>query len=83
MLKLTIRFPNSIVVILYFIIGETGCGKSSQLVQYIVDDIYDSEERMVVCSQPRAFAAESLADRVQFEFTGGRRYKSNAFCFAT
>lgn len=51
--------------------------------QYIVDDIYDSEERMVVCSQPRAFAAESLADRVQFEFTGGRRYKSNAFCFAT
>jgi len=45
------------------IVGETGSGKSTQLVQYAID----AEFGPVVCTQPRKVAAISLARRVADE----------------
>ncbi|EPY49737.1 ATP-dependent RNA helicase Ucp1 [Schizosaccharomyces cryophilus OY26] len=52
--------------------GETGSGKSTQVVQFILDHFL-SEGRgnvaNVVCTQPRRISAISLAERVSFERT--------------
>jgi len=52
------------------IIGETGSGKSTQSVQYILDDLIErklGEQCNIVCTQPRRISALSLADRVAEE----------------
>ena len=46
--------------------GETGSGKSTQTVQFVLDHLMASECN-VVCTQPRRVAAISLADRVSAE----------------
>lgn len=52
---------NNQVVVL---IGETGSGKTTQLIQYLADANYDK----IVCTQPRKVAAISVARRVASEW---------------
>lgn len=51
-----------------FLLGSTGCGKSTQIPQYIIDD---AAERKVPCkiivTQPRKIAAITIAQRVAKE----------------
>lgn len=50
--------------------GETGSGKSTQVVQYVLDQAIQelrSSTTNIVCTQPRRVAALSLADRVSSE----------------
>ena len=54
---------NSRVVV---ISGETGCGKSTQLPQFILQYAIESKNEHVdvICTQPRRISAVSLAERV-------------------
>ncbi|XP_030622208.1 ATP-dependent DNA/RNA helicase DHX36 [Chanos chanos] len=57
---------NKVVVIS----GETGCGKTTQLPQFILDDFIESgmgSVCRVVCTQPRRISAISVAERVSAE----------------
>jgi ATP-dependent RNA helicase DHX57 len=50
--------------------GETGSGKSTQSVQFILDHLIDTENGSIaniVCTQPRRISALGLADRVSEE----------------
>ncbi|VAH32455.1 unnamed protein product [Triticum turgidum subsp. durum] len=50
--------------------GETGCGKTTQVPQFILDDMIESElggNCNIVCTQPRRIAAISVAERVSDE----------------
>ncbi|KAI9736185.1 MAG: hypothetical protein M1834_001070 [Cirrosporium novae-zelandiae] len=50
--------------------GETGSGKSTQSVQFILDDLIQRElgaTASIVCTQPRRISALGLADRVSDE----------------
>ncbi|KAJ3255633.1 hypothetical protein HK103_006158 [Boothiomyces macroporosus] len=52
------------------ICGETGCGKSTQLGQFILDDLISSglgATCNIICTQPRRISAMALADRVASE----------------
>ncbi|XP_019193603.1 PREDICTED: ATP-dependent RNA helicase DEAH11, chloroplastic-like [Ipomoea nil] len=59
------------------LIGETGSGKSTQLVQFLADSGI-AGNGAVVCTQPRKLAAISLADRVKEESVGCYKEKSIA-----
>ncbi|XP_020257467.1 ATP-dependent RNA helicase DEAH12, chloroplastic-like [Asparagus officinalis] len=58
-------FFNQVTVV----IGETGSGKSTQLVQFIADAGLASMES-VICTQPRKIAAISVAQRIAEESIG-------------
>ncbi|KAK6190741.1 hypothetical protein SNE40_002538 [Patella caerulea] len=45
--------------------GETGSGKSTQMVQYLYENL--SSNKMIVCTQPRKVACINLASRVAEE----------------
>lgn len=50
--------------------GETGSGKSTQSVQYILDDMIQRQigaSANIICTQPRRISALGLADRVSDE----------------
>ncbi|KAG2237503.1 hypothetical protein INT48_005539 [Thamnidium elegans] len=49
--------------------GETGCGKSTQVPQFLAEDILLGATEMgsVVCTQPRRISAMSIANRVSSE----------------
>ncbi|CAF3878672.1 unnamed protein product [Adineta steineri] len=47
--------------------AETGSGKSSQLIQYLVDAGF-ADHGQIICTQPRRLAARELASRVAKEF---------------
>jgi ATP-dependent RNA helicase DHX57 len=50
--------------------GETGSGKSTQSVQFVLDDLYQRQLGAVaniICTQPRRISALGLADRVADE----------------
>uniref|UniRef100_F6W6K0 RNA helicase n=1 Tax=Ciona intestinalis TaxID=7719 RepID=F6W6K0_CIOIN len=50
--------------------GETGCGKTTQLPQFILDDAISSGRGLsckIVCTQPRRISAISVAERVAKE----------------
>ncbi|KAJ3335196.1 ATP-dependent DNA/RNA helicase dhx36, partial [Kappamyces sp. JEL0680] len=52
------------------ICGETGCGKSTQLGQFILEDLVASgmgSQCNIICTQPRRISAISLAERVAAE----------------
>lgn len=53
------------------ITGETGSGKSTQVVQFIMDDLYSKGDfkTKIICTQPRRLSAISLADRISKERT--------------
>lgn len=53
--------------------GETGSGKSTQSVQFILDDLLQrglGEAANIICTQPRRISALGLADRVAEERCG-------------
>lgn len=63
------------------LIGETGSGKSTQLVQFLSDSGIAANES-IVCTQPRKIAAISLAKRVREESIGC--YSDNSvICYPT
>lgn len=48
--------------------GPTGCGKTTQVPQYILDDAYKNGKRCnIVIAQPRRIAASSNAERIAAE----------------
>ncbi|KAJ1970166.1 hypothetical protein IWQ62_000135 [Dispira parvispora] len=54
--------------------GETGCGKSTQVPQYLIENILqtpDSDRQHVLCTQPRRISAMSIAARVSQELGEG------------
>ncbi|KAI4317301.1 hypothetical protein L6164_025181 [Bauhinia variegata] len=60
------------------LIGETGSGKSTQMVQFLADSGIGAD-KSIICTQPRKIAAKSLAHRVQEESIGC--YKNNSIKF--
>lgn len=51
------------------ITGETGSGKSTQLVQFLLDDLNSKNDfkTQILCTQPRRISAIGLAERVSSE----------------
>ncbi|CAG9773153.1 unnamed protein product [Ceutorhynchus assimilis] len=50
--------------------GETGCGKTTQVAQFILDDFIKKSkgsECKIICTQPRRISAISVAERVACE----------------
>ncbi|KAG8055280.1 hypothetical protein GUJ93_ZPchr0001g32006 [Zizania palustris] len=48
--------------------GETGCGKTTQVPQYILDHMWGKGESCkIVCTQPRRISAISVAERISAE----------------
>ncbi|KAJ0039831.1 hypothetical protein Pint_27628 [Pistacia integerrima] len=66
--RLTAR-PKSLKNEVMVLIGETGSGKSTQLVQFLADSGVGADQS-IVCTQPRKIAAVSLAHRVREESSG-------------
>ena len=57
--------------------GETGCGKTTQVPQFVLDGLIDQGQGgrcNIVCTQPRRISAVGVADRVASE----RRVSRNA-----
>ncbi|KAF9936561.1 hypothetical protein BGZ65_002286 [Modicella reniformis] len=55
--------------------GETGCGKSTQVPQYLVEHMLGEglgDQCDIVCTQPRRISAISIANRVSEELGNGR-----------
>lgn len=50
--------------------GETGCGKTTQVTQFILDDAIQSQNGKkcrIICTQPRRISAITVAERVAME----------------
>lgn len=62
---------NNIVIA----VGETGSGKTTQAVQYLLEEGYCSGGALVGCTQPRRVAAMSVAKRVSEEVAAGVKEK--------
>lgn len=56
------KIEENPVVIIH---GGTGCGKSTQIPQFILDEGREKEKRVnIVVTQPRRIGARSIAERV-------------------
>ncbi|CAN1229356.1 DExH-box ATP-dependent RNA helicase DExH6 [Linum perenne] len=50
------------------IAGETGCGKTTQVPQFLLDHLWSrGEVCKIICTQPRRISAMSVADRISQE----------------
>ncbi|GLB35219.1 putative helicase associated domain (HA2) Add an annotation [Lyophyllum shimeji] len=49
------------------VVGQTGCGKTTQLPQYLYEAGWAAEGSVIACTQPRRVAATSVATRVAAE----------------
>ena len=49
------------------VVGHTGCGKTTQLPQFLHEAGWTADGRVVACTQPRRVAATSVAQRVAEE----------------
>ncbi|KAH0584186.1 putative ATP-dependent RNA helicase DHX35 [Termitomyces sp. J132] len=49
------------------VVGQTGCGKTTQLPQYLYEAGWAAEGSVIACTQPRRVAATSVAARVATE----------------
>ncbi|CAG9537679.1 unnamed protein product [Cercopithifilaria johnstoni] len=66
------KYRNHIIYLLekyriLIIVGETGCGKSTQVPQYLMEVGWASDGRKIGVTQPRRIAAVMLANRVAEE----------------
>nr|CAB3478416.1 unnamed protein product [Digitaria exilis] len=57
--------------VLFFVVlisGETGCGKTTQVPQYILDHMWGKGKSCkIICTQPRRISAISVAERISAE----------------
>lgn len=49
------------------LVGQTGCGKTTQLPQYLYESGWAADGSVVACTQPRRVSATSVASRVATE----------------
>ncbi|KAJ7093068.1 pre-mRNA splicing factor [Mycena epipterygia] len=49
------------------VVGQTGCGKTTQLPQYLMESGWADNGNIIACTQPRRVAATSVAGRVASE----------------
>ncbi|KAJ7746662.1 P-loop containing nucleoside triphosphate hydrolase protein [Mycena metata] len=49
------------------VVGQTGCGKTTQLPQYLLESGWAGNGNIIACTQPRRVAATSVAGRVASE----------------
>ncbi|KDQ59389.1 hypothetical protein JAAARDRAFT_32950 [Jaapia argillacea MUCL 33604] len=49
------------------VVGQTGCGKTTQLPQYLYESGWAADGNVIACTQPRRVAATSVAARVATE----------------
>lgn len=64
---------NSVTIIQ----GETGCGKTTQVPQYILDSHKEANKYCnIIVTQPRRIAAITIAERVKRE----RQWTANQLC---
>ncbi|EPS97365.1 hypothetical protein FOMPIDRAFT_1037914 [Fomitopsis schrenkii] len=49
------------------VVGQTGCGKTTQLPQYLHEAGWSADGNIIACTQPRRVAATSVAGRVAQE----------------
>ncbi|VVA90212.1 unnamed protein product [Arabis nemorensis] len=51
------------------IAGETGCGKTTQVPQYLLDHMWYSKQESckIICTQPRRISAISVSERLSWE----------------
>ncbi|KAG9048389.1 hypothetical protein FS837_013026 [Tulasnella sp. UAMH 9824] len=49
------------------VVGQTGCGKTTQLPQYLYESGWAAQGHVIACTQPRRVAATSVATRVAQE----------------
>ncbi|KAG6878751.1 hypothetical protein C0993_008050 [Termitomyces sp. T159_Od127] len=49
------------------VVGQTGCGKTTQLPQYLFEAGWATEGSIIACTQPRRVAASSVATRIATE----------------
>ncbi|KAJ7734918.1 P-loop containing nucleoside triphosphate hydrolase protein [Mycena maculata] len=49
------------------VVGQTGCGKTTQLPQYLMESGWADNGNVIACTQPRRVAATSVAGRVASE----------------
>ncbi|KAI8981509.1 P-loop containing nucleoside triphosphate hydrolase protein [Pilobolus umbonatus] len=49
------------------VVGETGCGKTTQIPQYLRESGWATHGKQIACTQPRRIAATSVAQRVAEE----------------
>ncbi|TCD60270.1 hypothetical protein EIP91_010449 [Steccherinum ochraceum] len=49
------------------VVGQTGCGKTTQLPQYLYESGWAADGNIIACTQPRRVAATSVANRVAAE----------------
>ncbi|KAM3581319.1 hypothetical protein VKS41_006147 [Umbelopsis sp. WA50703] len=52
------------------VVGQTGCGKTTQLPQYLEEAGWAADGRKIACTQPRRVAATTVAQRVAEEIGG-------------
>jgi len=53
---------NQVIIV----VGETGCGKSTQLPQYLLEDGFGDAGK-IGCTQPRRMATKTIAEQVARE----------------
>ncbi|KAI9280046.1 P-loop containing nucleoside triphosphate hydrolase protein [Sporodiniella umbellata] len=49
------------------VVGQTGCGKTTQIPQYLMESNWTNGGKQIACTQPRRIAATSVAQRVADE----------------
>ncbi|KAI9509942.1 P-loop containing nucleoside triphosphate hydrolase protein [Russula earlei] len=49
------------------VVGQTGCGKTTQIPQYLHESGWSSGGRVIACTQPRRVAVTSVAARTAYE----------------